>query len=197
MLTLKQRHQIARFCREHQIIRFWTMDEPLLNAGVDAGRPSIIVTFRPYWVAPPEQFTSIEQSLAAITGPETAIYSTDGLSPRLTDAILAQATLVFPDPDALWGVPDAVARFCRKHHIAKLWRYDAPLPTAPEKAFTPSVIVNFRNDGLDFFDFFKIEEEMRLLFGPSATLYSERFLTPGLSEETLDEIAEVWYDDVA
>lgn len=195
MLTPKQRQQIARFCREHQIIRFWTMDEPLLNAGVDAGRPSIIVTFRPYRVATPEQFARIEQGLAAITGPETAIYSTDGLSPRLTAAILAQATLVFPDPDALPAVPDAVARFCRKHHIAKLWRYDAPLPTAPEKAFTPSVIVNFQNDGRDFFDFFKVEEEMRLLFGPGATLYSELFLAPGLSEDALDEIAEVWYDD--
>ena len=197
MLTPKQRRQIARFCREHQIIRFWTMDEPLLNAGLDAGRPSIIVTFRPYWVATPEQFIRIEQSLAAITGPETAVYSTDGLSPRLTAAILAQATLAFPNPDPLPARPDAVARFCRKHHIAKLWRYDAPLPTAPEKEFTPSVIVNFQNDGLDFFDFFKIEEEMRLLFGPSATLYSERFLNPGLSEDTLDEIAEVWYDGVA
>ena len=96
-----------------------------------------------------------------------------------------------------YSAADAVVRFCRKHQIAKLWRYDAPLPTAPEKEFTPSVIVNFRNDSLDFFDFFKVEEEMRLLFGPGATLYAEQFLNPGLSEETLDEIAEVWYDRAA
>ena len=197
MLTDEQRQQITDFCRERQIIRFWTMDEPLLNAGVGAGRPSVIVTFRPYWVAVPENFTRMERDLAAITGPETAIYSTDGLSPRLIEAILEQATLVFPDPDAPPATPETVARFCRQHRIAKLWRYDAPLPCAQEKEFTPSVIVNFQTDGHDFFDFFAIEDEMRHLFGPGATLYSESFLKPMLSEETLDEIAEVWYDGPA
>ena len=88
MLTPQQRQRILEFCQEHQIMRIWTMDEPLLNAAVGAGRPSVIVTFRPHWAAVPQQFARMERDLAAITGPETVLYSTDGFSPRLTDQII-------------------------------------------------------------------------------------------------------------
>ena len=198
MLTDEQRQQILKFCQEHEIIRLWTMDEPLLNAAVGAGRPSVIVTFRPYCVAVPEKFTWMERDLAAITGPETAIYSTDGLSPRLTNKILKQATPVFPDPTAPPVTRDAVAKFCRKHHITKLRFCDAPLPSSPEKEFAPSVIVDFKpGHGYDYFDFFGIEKEAQKLFGLSATLYAENIVSPMLDADALDSIAEVWYDHFA
>lgn len=197
MLTDAQRQQILKFCQEHEIIRLWTMDEPLVNAAVGAGRPSVIVTFRPYWVAVPEQLAWMERDLTAITGPETALYSTDGLSPRLTDKILKQATPVFPDPTAPPVSREAVAKFCRQHNIAKLWLYDAPLPTSPKKEFTPSVVVDFQTDCRGYFDFFRIEREARKLFGPSATLYSENVVRPMLDADALDSIAEVWYDHLA
>ena len=197
MLTDEQRRQILKFCQDHEIIRLWTMDEPLLNAAVGAGRPSVIVTFRPYWVAVPEQLAWMEQDLGAITGPETALYSTDGLSPRLTEAIIRQATPVFPDPAAPPVTREAVAKFCHKHNIAKLWLYDAPLPTSPKKEFTPSVVVDFQTDCTDYFDFFGIEEEAQKLFGPGATLYSKHIVKPMLDAAELDSIAEVWYDHIA
>ena len=198
MLTDAQRQQILAFCQEHQIIRFWMMDAPLLNAAVGAGRPSVIVTFRPYCVAVPQKFARMERALTAITGPETALYSTDGLSPRLTDKILKQASPVFPDPAAPPVSREAVAKFCRKHNIAKLRFCDAPLPASPEKEFAPSVIVDFQpGHGYDYFDFCGIEEEAQKLFGLSATLYAENMVSPMLDADALDSIAEVWYDHLA
>ncbi len=196
MLIDDQREEIAEFCRKHEIIRFWMMDEPLLNAAVNAGRPSIIVTFRPYWVAAPEKLARMERDLAAITGPETAIYSTDGLSPRLTEKILKQATPIFPDPAAPPATHEAVAQFCQKHHIAKLWLLDAPLPDAHEKEFSPSVIVNFHPGYPGGFEFFRIERGLRALFGPGATLYKEERLREETKTETL-KMAEVCYADPA
>ena len=198
MLTPKQRQQILEFCQEHEIIRLWTMDEPLLNAGLGAGRPSVIVTFRPYWVAVPEKFAWMERDLAAITGPETALYSTDGLSPRFVEQVLARIPTLLPDPDAPPVSAEAVAKFCRKHHIQKMWLYDAPLPNADCDDLKPSVIAATHPDYPMGADIFGLQKELQSLICVGATLYSySGMVKPGIAPKELNEIAEVWYDESA
>ena len=198
MLTDAQRQQILEFCQEHQIIRFWTMDEPLLNAAVGAGRPSVIVTFRPYWVAVPEQLAWMERDLAAITGPETALYSTDGLSPRLTEAIIKQATPVFPDPATAPVNRKAVAKFCRQHHITKMWVLDGAVPNADCDRLKPSVIAETHPEHRMGMKAFSLQRELQELVGLGATLYAYGGLVePGITPQELNEIAEVWYAEPA
>ena len=198
MLTPQQRQRILEFCQEHQIMRIWTMDEPLLNAAVGAGRPSVIVTFRPHWAAVPQQFARMERDLAAIIGPETVLYSTDGFSPRLTDQIIQQATPVFPDLATAPVNRKAVARFCRQHHITKMWVLDGAVPNAECDRLKPSVIAETHPEHRMRMKAFSLQRELQELVCLGATLYAYgSMVEPGITPQELNEIAEVWYAEPA
>lgn len=198
MLTDAQRQQILKFCQDYQIMRIWTMDEPLLNAAVDAGRPSVIVTFRPHWAAVPQQFARMERDLAAIIGPETVLYSTDGFSPHLTDKIIQQATPVFPDLATAPVNRKAVAKFCRKHHITRMWVLDGAVPNAECDQLKPSVIAETHPEHPLGIKVFNLELDLQELVCLGATFYAYRgVIDPGITPQELNEIAEVWYAEPA
>ncbi len=194
MVTAAQQQAIVEFCRERHIIRFWLLDEPLINERIGKGCPSAIVTFHPYFTPIRAGFTRMEQELATIIGSETALYATSGLSPRLTEKALTKANLVFPNPSAPPATPETVARFCREHHITKLWLLDESIDIQEE--FSPSVIVNFHPDYTPGMEFFEIQDELGILFTPGTTLYTADSLSPGEAERALNT-AEVWYADTA
>ena len=195
MLTPKQRQQIADFCQKYEITRFWLLDRPLLNENIlPAGCPSVIVTFRPHWEAVPFQFARMEREVAQITGPETALYSTGGISPRLFPSVAAQAQLVFPDPDTPPATPDDIAAFCREHDIAKMWLLDAPLPDSNWEE-SPSVIVQFRPDRRVGLGLYGIEKKMQTLFGPAVALYSTYTFQSGPKAEILKTATVCYVDD--
>ena len=197
MLTPKQRQQITDFCLEYEITRFWLLDRPLLNESIllPAGCPSAIVTFRPHWEAVPIQFARMEREVAQITGPETALYSTGGISPRLFKSVAAQAQLVFPAPDTPPATPDDIAALCREHHIAKMWLLDAPLPDGDREESGPSVIVKFHPDRGPGLEFYGIEKKVRTLFGPAAALYSTYAFQSGPKAEILKTAMVCYVDD--
>ena len=95
-----------------------------LNTLHQAGRRAKFVRVVPVY-RNPLGFTVMERELAQITGPETALYSTGGISPRLFKSVAAQAQLVFPTPDTPPATPDEISAFCREHHIVN--RCDATL----------------------------------------------------------------------
>ena len=199
MLTDEQRQQILEFCQQYEITRFWLLDSPLLNERVGAvGGPSAVVTFRPHWEAVPFQFARMERELAEIIGPETALHATGGLSQKFVEQVLSGIPTILPDPNASPASYAAIAKFCRKHHITKMWLLDDAVPNAECDRLKPSVIVATHPDYPMGMDVFSIQREIQALICVGASLYAYSGpIKPGISPKELNEIAEVWYAEPA
>ena len=199
MLTDKQRQQILKFCQDYQITRFWLLDNPLLNERVGAvGCPSAVVTFRPHCEAVPFQFARMERELSEIIGPETDLYATGGLSQKFVEQVLVAIPSTLPDPNTPPLPCSAVAKFCRKHHITKMWVLDAPVPNAECDRLKPSVVAETHPEHPLGTKVFSLERELQELVCLGATFYAySGVIDPGITPQELNEIAEVWYAEPA
>ena len=200
MLTDAQRQQILKFCQEHQITKFWLLDGPLPDGRGNGAGPTAIVAFhtncRPDYV----EFARMGFEFQAIIGPGAGFYPVLGLPPALAEPTLSRARLIYGHSpldgaaphDAGWQ--DAVKRFCRKHHIVRLWALNEPLgdmDSAPSVAYELAADRHSKGGYCDLFD---LEDELGRIIGPGTTLHSVDYLNPA-DREKICQQAEFRYAD--
>jgi uncharacterized protein len=91
------------------------------------------------------------------------------------------------------GIPrEAIAAFCRRHHIRKLAFFGSVL----REDFSPSsdvdVLVEFEPGHVPGLEFFSMEDELSALLGRKVDLNTPGFLSPSFRQQALAE-AEVHY----
>ena len=200
MLTDEQRQQIVALCRDHQIAKFWLLDGPLPDGYDRADGLTAIVSFHSFWPPDHISFGRIGFEVEAITGPVTGFYPLLALPPAVAEKALRKAAIIYGHSpldgeeaaDAGWR--EAVAKFCRKHHIVRLWALNEPLGDMDS---TPAVAYKLA-DGHEaeggYYGFFDMEDELGRIIGPGTTLHSVDYLNPA-DREKICQQAEFRYAD--
>lgn len=201
MLTDAQRQQILKFCQKHQIARLWLLDGPLPNGRGNGVGPTAIVAFHTNWRPDYVEFARMGFEFQAIMGPETGFYPVLGLPAALAEPTMNRAQLIYGHSPLLDGAApqdagwqDAVKRFCRKHHIVRLWALNEPLgdlDSAPSVAYELAAGHHIKGG---YFEFFDMEDELRGIIGAGATMHSVDYLNPS-SREKICQQAEFRYAD--
>lgn len=200
MLTDKQRQQIAVLCRRHQIAKLWLLDGPLPDGCDRPAGLTAIVAFHSFWPPDHISFGRIGFEVEAITGPVTGFYPVLALPPAVAEKTLRKAAVIYghspldgeTDGDAGWR--EAVARFCRKNRIARLWAMNEPLDDMDS---APTVTYEFAAGHYakgGYFDLFDMQDELRCIIGAGATLHPMDDLRPS-DREKICQQAEFHYAD--
>lgn len=91
------------------------------------------------------------------------------------------------------GIPqDAIADFCRRHHIRKLALFGSVLRDDFHPASDVDVLVEFDPDHVPGLAFFEMEGELSSILGRKVDLNTPGFLSPYFRNQALAE-AEVEY----
>jgi predicted nucleotidyltransferase len=88
---------------------------------------------------------------------------------------------------------DALARFCRNHHIRRLGLFGSALRDDFGPGSDVDVLVEFEADHVPGLAFFEIEEELSKLIGRKVDLNTPQFLSRYFRDRVLAE-AQIQYD---
>lgn len=87
----------------------------------------------------------------------------------------------------------AIAEFCRRHHIRRLALFGSALRDDFRPDSDLDVLVEFEPDHIPGLEFFAMQEELSDVFGRNVDLNTPKFLSPHFRDKVLAE-AEVLYD---
>ncbi len=87
----------------------------------------------------------------------------------------------------------AIAEFCRRHHIRRLALFGSALRDDFRPDSDLDVLVEFEPDHIPGLEFFAMQEELSDVFGRNVDLNTPKFLSPHFRDEVSAE-AEVLYD---
>ena len=88
---------------------------------------------------------------------------------------------------------DAIAEFCRRHHIRRLALFGSALRDDFRPDSDVDVLVEFDAAHMPGLEFFSMQAELSAMLGRNVDLNTPKFLSPAFRDEVLAE-AEVLYD---